>query len=435
MKNFITCLIYSTSILVNTLIAQNIPLPEHPRPDFEREIWANLNGAWKFGFDSLDIGVKEKWFSNTNHSPLSINVPFPWGSPLSGIADKADIGWYQKTINIDPTWTGKRIFITIGASDWESSVWIDDQMLGSHQGGYTPFSFELTKYIQLGKEHRISIRVDDKRRLFTLYGKQGYGNARGIWQTVYLDVRGKDFIEDFKFSPDIDQKKVKVEVNLSEVSSLERQVNISILTPDGTLNEKLSIKPGLNKGFLEVNIPNPRLWDFEDPYLYTVKLNHGNDAVNTYFGMRKISVTNLPGTNYPYISLNNRPVYLQLTLDQSYHPEGFYTFPSDEFMKNEIQITKDLGLNGIRTHIKIDIPRKLYWADKLGLFVMADLPNSWGEPDADMQQEAEKTLRKMIQRDYNHPSIFSWIVFNESWGLPTKVPQNGSTKTKSVYLP
>lgn len=435
MKNFLACIFYSMTLFVHPLFAQEIPLPEHPRPDFERETWANLNGSWKFGFDSLDIGVKDKWFSNTSHSPLSILVPFPWGSPLSGIPDKADIGWYQKTIQIDPSWKGKRIFITIGASDWESSVWIDDQLLGSHQGGYTPFSFELTKYIQVGKEHRISIRVDDKRRLFTLYGKQGYGNARGIWQTVYLDARGNDFIEDFKFFPDIDQNKLKVEVDLSEPSTVERMVNISIQTPDGLLNEKLTLKPGLNKGSMVVNIPNPRLWDLEDPYLYKVKLTHGNDVVNSYVGMRKISVMKLPGTEYPYISLNNKPVYLQLTLDQSYHPDGFYTFPTDEFMKNEIKITKDLGLNGIRTHIKIDIPRKLYWADKLGLFVMSDLPNSWGEPDEDMQQEAERTLRKMIQRDFNHPSIFSWIVFNETWGLQTKVPQTGSTKTKSVYLP
>ena len=435
MKNFQFYIFYCIILFISPLVAQEIPLPEHPRPDFERETWINLNGSWKFGFDSLDVGVKDKWFSNASHLPLSINVPFPWGSPLSGVPDKADIGWYQKNIKIDSNWKGKRIFITIGASDWESSIWIDDQLLGSHQGGYTPFSFELTKYIQLGKEHRISIRVDDKRRLFTLYGKQGYGNARGIWQTVYLDARGNDFIEDFKFFPDIDQSKIKVEVNLSEPSTVERMVNISIQTPEGPLNEKLTLKPGLNKGSVELNIPKPRLWNLEDPYLYTVKLTHENDVVNSYFGMRKISVMNLPGTDYPYISLNNKPVYLQLTLDQSYHPDGFYTFPTDEFMKNEIKITKDLGLNGIRTHIKIDIPRKLYWADKLGLFVMSDLPNSWGEPDEDMQQEAERTLRKMIQRDFNHPSIFSWIVFNESWGLQTKVPQTGSNKSKSAYLP
>jgi len=435
MKNFLTFLFYLVPLCYGTLRSQVMPLPEHPRPDFERMEWSNLNGEWKFGFDSLDIGVKEKWFSDNKNLPLSILVPFPWGSPLSGVPDKGDIGWYQKTITVNPEWKGKRIFITVGASDWETSVWLDDHLLGSHQGGYTPFSFELTNYITSGKAHRITIRVDDKRRLFTLYGKQGYGNARGIWQTVYLEARGEDFIQEFKFHPDIDLKKVKAEVILSNSSSKERIVQVTIQTPDGQINEKLLVKPGLNMGMVDIQLPNPRLWDLEDPYLYTVKLSHEKDEVNTYFGMRKISVTNLPGTNYPYISLNNKPVYLQLTLDQSYHPDGYYTFPSDEFMRNEIQMTKDLGLNGIRTHIKIDIPRKLYWADKLGLFVMSDLPNSWGEPDAAMQQEAERTLRQMIQRDFNHPAIFSWIVFNESWGLQTKMPQKETNKTKNVYLP
>jgi hypothetical protein len=435
MKILISSTFCSLTLILNTLCAQSIPLPEHPRPDFERELWANLNGLWNFGFDSLDVGIKDQWFSNDTHLPLNITVPFPWGSPLSGIADKADIGWYQKIIKVDPSWKGKRIFITIGASDWESSVWIDNQFIGSHRGGYTPFSFELTPYMEFGKEHRISIRVDDKRRLFTLYGKQGYGNARGIWQTVYLDARGNDFIEEVKCYPDIDRSKVKIEVYLSENTGVERLVDVSIDAGTQILQGKVKVTPGNKIGSVEMPIPNTRLWDLEDPFLYSVKLTHDRDVVHTYFGMRKISVTNLPGTDYPYIALNNKPLYLQLTLDQSYHPDGYYTFPSDSFMRNEIQMTKDLGLNGIRTHIKIDIPRKLYWADKLGLLVMSDLPNSWGEPDDKMKQEAEQTLRKMIERDFNHPAVFSWVVFNESWGLQSKVPQGESTKTKNVYLP
>ncbi|MFN9689265.1 MAG: sugar-binding domain-containing protein [Bacteroidota bacterium] len=184
MKNFILCLFYVTNLSFCVLKAQDIPLPEHPRPDFERTDWVNLNGSWIFGFDSLDTGIKDQWFSNSKHFPLTIKVPFPWGSPLSGVPDKADIGWYQKNITVKPDWKDKRIFITVGASDWESSIWIDNQLVGTHQGGYTPFSFELTKYIQPGKEHSITIRVDDKRRLFTLYGKQGYVNSSGIWQTI-----------------------------------------------------------------------------------------------------------------------------------------------------------------------------------------------------------------------------------------------------------
>jgi len=164
----------------------------------------------------------------------------------------------------------------------------------------------------------------------------------------------------------------------------------------------------------------PRLWSLEDPYLYDMTLRLGDDQLKGYFGYRKISVTALPGSKIPYIALNNKPIYVQLALDQSYHPDGFYTFPSDAFMRDEIIRSKRIGLNGIRTHIKVDVPRKLYWADKLGLLVMSDVPNSWGEPDADMQKETEYTLREMLKRDFNHPAIFSWITFNETWGLFTK---------------
>ncbi len=159
------------------------------------------------------------------------------------------------------------------------------------------------------------------------------------------------------------------------------------------------------------------------------------DVVHSYFGMRKISVVDLPGSDYPYIALNNEPIYVQLTLDQSYHPDGFYTFPSDQFIQEEILRSKSIGLNGIRTHIKVEIPRKLYWADKLGLLVMEDLPNSWGEPDERMRGEADYTLREMIRRDYNHPSIFSWVVFNETWGLITSTGKDENGNDIREYLP
>ena len=142
--------------------------------------------------------------------------------------------------------------------------------------------------------------------------------------------------------------------------------------------------------------------------------------MGTYFGMRKISVVNLPGTDFPYIALNNQLVYIQSTLDQTYHPDGFYTFLSDAFMRDEILRTRRLGLNNQRIHAKIDIPRKLYWADHLGILIMADVPNSWGRPNPQMQSEIETALRGMIRRDYNHPSIFSWVIFNETWGLFSK---------------
>ena len=425
--------IFFTYALLLQSQAPAIPLPEHPRPDFERPHWQNLNGVWSFAFDSTDSGLHEKWHTQGAVFPDRITVPFSWGAPLSGVEDRADIGWYRRTIQIDPGWKGNRIFLTVGASDWETSAWLDGKFLGTHQGGYVPFSFELTEHVKPGSSQTLTIRVDDKRRMFTLYGKQGYGNARGIWQTVYLEARGEIHLDAIHFSPDIDNSKVSVTAHLAEHAKKRVPVKLEITGDSETIEHYDTFPEGKTSHSFVIPISKPRLWTLDDPFLYRVSTLLGDDQVSSYFGMRKISIANLPGTDYPYIALNNEPIYLQLALDQSYHPEGYYTFPSDEFMREEIERSKQIGLNGIRTHVKVDIPRKLYWADRLGLLVMADLPNSWGEPDVHMQIESEHTLREMIKRDYNHPSIFSWVIFNETWGLTTEVNQNG--KIERRYLP
>jgi len=424
-----------TNILLfsSTLIAQDIPLAEHPRPDFQRVQWENLNGPWSFEFDADDTGLINGWQDGNTSFDRSILVPFPWGSNLSGLKDEADIGWYQREIKVNKSWDDKRIFLTIGASDWETSVWLDGKLLGTHQGGYVPFSFELTDDVMFGQAQNLVIRVDDARRDFTLYGKQGYGNARGIWQTIYLEARGNDYLDNIHFTPDIDNNKVRVKAYLPEVTQRELNLTVNILTAGNVISHQAVIGKDMRQLSFDIAIPNPHLWNLDDPFLYQAEAVLEDDVVNTYFGMRKISVMNLPGTDYPYIALNDEPIYVQLALDQSYHPDGFYTFPSDQFMKDEILRSKSIGLNGIRTHIKVEIPRKLYWADKLGLLVMEDLPNSWGEPEEKMQMESEYTLREMIKRDYNHPSIFSWVIFNETWGLSSITGLNDEGKPYRAY--
>jgi hypothetical protein len=408
---------------------QSIPLPEHPRPDFERLKWQNLNGKWQFEFDSLNQGLTKKWQEGSAVFTKQINVPFPWGSKLSEVADLADIAWYQRAITVDPTWKSERTFVTVGASDWQTTVWLDGNLVGTHEGGYTPFSFELTRHIKYGQPQKLVVRVDDKRRDFTLYGKQGYGNARGIWQTIYLEARGTEYLDAVHFTPAIDQQQVTAALYVPQELANDLTWTITIKTPTGLVTKEGTFPKGKDKVMATVSLPQPRLWTLEDPYLYEAEVKLGADVVKTYFGMRKISVVNLPGTECPFIALNDKPVYLQLTLDQSYHPEGFYTFPSDAFMKKEIELAKNIGLNGIRPHIKVEIPRKLYWADKLGVLVMADLPNSWGDPDAKMQNEAETTFRGMVHRDFNHPSIFSWTLFNETWGLRTHTMVDGQEQS------
>ena len=405
-----------------------IPLPDHPRPDFSRSIWENLNGVWEFRFDPNDIGLDQNWHLGETKFDKKIIVPFPWGSNLSKVKDEGNIGWYSRVINVPSEWKTKKTFITIGASDWETTIWLDGKLIGEHRGGDVSFFFYFTPYLKYDSDQKLVIRVDDDagdpdkfKRGYALYGKQGYGNARGIWQTVYLESRGQDYIEAVHFTPDIDNKKVNVSTYLKNDSKNELPLSLKIKTDKGFINHDIKIKPGQQKRNFDIEIPNTRLWSLEDPYLYDVEVTFSDDAIKSYFGMRKISTEILPGTDYPYVALNNKPIYLQLALDQSYHPDGFYTFPSDNFIKEEILRSKSIGLNGIRVHIKVEVPRKLYWADKLGLLVVEDLPNSWGEPDELMRSESEYTLKEMIKRDYNHPSIFSWVIFNEQWGLYTKI--------------
>ena len=397
------------------------PLPEHPRPDLERQLWLNLNGYWDFRFDPDDIGEDKKWYKTKDYTH-KILVPFPWGSELSEVKDIGDIGWYQKDILIPEEWKGKRIFIVFGASDWHNSLWFDDKKLGVYQGGYTPFEFELTDFIQWGKSQNITLRVDDRPHDFKLEGKQGYGQAKGIWQTVYLEARGNNYMEFVHFTPDIDNSTVTINGELSKTAQPGGRIEVIFPNNEIDRSQIIEIKTGQSQFSETINIPGQILWSLKNPYLYHVhiKLKQDKsdmDVVKSYFGMRKISITNLPGTDYPYIALNNKPIYLKMALDQSYHPKGFYTFPSDDFMRDEILRSKKIGLNGNRIHIKLEIPRKLYWADKLGLLIMEDVPNFWGEPVPQAREEWKKAMEGMIKRDYNHPSVFSWVLFNETWGL------------------
>ena len=418
------------------VIDSSIPLPEHPRPDFERSAWINLNGYWDFEFDGADQGEQQKWFEGQKAFTQKILVPFPWGSPLSEVENKDDIAWYKRTIKIPAEWRDMRVFVIIGASDWLTKSWLDGNELGEYRGGYTPFEFELTDHAIYGSPQELVMRVDDLPHDFKLFGKQGYGNAKGIWQTVYLEARPESYIKDFYFTPDIDNEKLHIKAVFDEELNENSKIQLNYIgASDNYSIGESNVNPGQVEVTFEVDVPDPKLWSLEDPYLYDVELvllGSQPDVVTTYFGMRKISVEFLPGTEIPYVALNNKPIYLQLALDQAYHPDGYYTFPSDEFTKNEIWRSKEIGLNGQRVHIKVPLPRKLYWADKLGHLIMADVPNSWGQPDADMKRETKIALEGMISRDYNHPSIFSWVLFNETWGLSTKNDDGTSAYTKET---
>ncbi|HKG91239.1 MAG TPA: glycoside hydrolase family 2 TIM barrel-domain containing protein [Gemmatimonadaceae bacterium] len=412
----------------------SIPLPEHPRPDFHRAQWLNLNGRWRFRFDARDAGERAGWFRAPLASPRGIAVPFSWGAPLSGVPDSADIGWYERTIQLPAAWRGRRVYLVVGASDWKTSAWLDGVKLGEHQGGYTPFSLELTPLLRWGAAQRLTMRVDDSPHDFKLEGKQGYGKARGMWQTVYLEARGSAPLEYVHFTPDVAGGKVSAAVRLLEPAPRDLALRVVVTNAAANMVVQGRIARGEREARLDVPVPGARLWSLEDPFLHEAAVTVSGDglatdSVDSYFGMRTISTVNLPGTGYPYVAINGRPVYLQLALDQAYHPGGYYTFPSDSFTMMEILRARQIGLNGLREHIKVETPRKLYWADRLGVLIMADVPNWWGPPDSAAFREHETALRGMIARDYNHPAVFSWVAFNETWGLTTKQGQ------RERYLP
>jgi hypothetical protein len=414
--------------------ADTIPLPEHPRPDFQRAEWLNLNGRWQFAFDARDTGGRAGWPNGALPKGHEILVPFSWGAALSGVPDSANIGWYARAIRVPAAWRGRRVFLVFGASDWRTTAWIDGQKVGEHQGGYTPFSFELTSRLRAGESQRVVVRVDDMPHPFKLEGKQGYGAAHGMWQTVYLDARGGDPLDAVHFTPRADLASVGVDARLLEAAPTDLTLRLAFTNRDGQPVVTQRIPRGATSVHVDVPLPNAHRWSPDDPFLHEVTVSvEGTgvvtDRVQTYFGMRTISVVDLPGTTYPYVAINGTPVFLQLALDQAYHPEGYYTFPTDSVLRDEILRARRIGLTGLREHIKIEAPRKLYWADKLGVLIMADVPNWWGPPDSAAFHEHDVALRGMIDRDYNHPAVFAWVMFNETWGLTTK--ENGRDR----YMP
>ncbi len=387
----------------------DIPLPEHPRPDWNRQEWVNLNGQW-------DFGLEEGTYDST------ITVPFGWGSALSGVKDirGKDTGYYRRKIKVPPEWKGKRVFIIVGAADHDTEFSFDGKPLGRHVGGYTPFEFEITDRVKWGEEQTAEFKIWDPdffaaRDGHYLFGKQGYGNVRGIWQTVYLEARGQTYFECARFTPTIAKSSVRVDLRLGGPADAPIVAQVAL---DGKTSEVRFAKGEVEKS-AEIAIASPKLWDLENPYLYDIVIRLPQDEVRTYFGFREIG-TGINPNGDPYVTLNGKPIYLQMSLDQSYHPEGYYTFPTDEFMKNEILISKQLALSGNRVHIKAEVPRKLYWADKLGLLIQADVPNAWGKASDAMFDEHWKCFEEMVKRDFNHPSIYQWTLFNETWGLLSK---------------
>jgi hypothetical protein len=402
-----------------------VPLREHPRPDFERPAWVNLNGPWSFDFDKTDAGEKEQWFLPGKHEfARRIVVPFPWESRLSEIADTEyrGVAWYSRQVKLPSggEWKGRDPWLVVGACDFEAKVWVNGQPACEHVGGYVPFEINLGKFAKPGSTITITIRAVDFSKDEQPTGKQvnWYTRNSGIWQTVYLEPRAKTYITQFRATPDVPNGTMDYAVSLNHAQRLT--VRLSSL--DGAFPAaEQTIKDATTPVQLKAKLNKPQLWSPDSPTLYPVVvevLENGKvvDKVNSYFGLREVSIKPADGRDYQYICLNGKPVYLRGALHQSFHPAGIYQYPSDAVVRSDYELCKQIGINFLRVHIKIPTPRELYWADKLGVLMMQDMPCYWNHtPQA--QAWWEQMLRASIDRDFNHPSIFAWIDFNETWGI------------------
>ncbi len=410
-------------------------LPEYPRPQMVREKWENLNGLWNYAIVSSNAPQPTKWDGQ-------ILVPFPLESALSGVMKpltEKDRLWYQRTFKVSNSWRSQRVLLHFGAVDWEATVFVNGKEVGTHRGGYDGFSFDITDALKPSGEQSVVVAVwDPTDRGPQAKGKQVlkpggimYTATSGIWQTAWLEPVPATHIQSIKIVPDIDSQSVELQVNVAGASG-----NVSVKTTVLDGRKKVAAGDVTVSGVngkatprIKLAVPNSKLWSPDSPFLYNLEFSvqaNGKtvDEVTSYFGMRKISMAK-DADGILRLCLNNKPLFQYGPLDQGFWPDGIYTAPTDEALRYDIEITKELGCNMARKHVKIEPARWYYWCDKLGLLVWQDMPGSGvgdnktdtirpGREDAAKQFETE--MKAMVEGLWNHPCIVMWVPFNEGWG-------------------
>lgn len=410
---------------------QNV-LPEYPRPQMVRSEWKNLNGLWNYAIRPL--GEQPAAFDG------EILVPFAVESSLSGVGERLGSKnelWYERTFEISPKWNGKRILLHFGAVDWKADVWVNGISVGSHTGGYTPFSFDITAALAKG-ENTLRVRVwDPTDEGYQPRGKQvnnpngiWYTPVSGIWQTVWLEAVPQQYIREVRTTPDLDRKTFRVEV---PVCNAQPGDLVEVTLYDG--GAEVASARALNGATVELTLADPKCWSPDSPFLYDMKvalLRNGRriDAVESYAAMRKFS-TLRDKNGIVRLALNNKPLFQFGPLDQGWWPDGLYTAPTDEALAFDVIKTKELGYNMIRKHVKVEPASWYYHCDKAGMIVWQDMPNGDQGPQWQMHSyftgeerhrsaESEACYRKewkeIIDYLYSFPSIGVWVPFNEAWG-------------------
>ena len=410
------------------------PLPEYPRPQLVRDQWLNLNGLWNFA-------LVEKGSSIPGAFDSKILVPYPIESSLSSVQERVGENrelWYQRTFTVPSDWKRKDVVLNFGAVDWKADVWINDIKVGSHQGGYTPFSFNITPFLEKNGEQKLTVKVWDPTDWgYQPRGKQvndphgiWYTPVTGIWQTVWIEPVEKAYITRLKTVPNIDGENITVNAATEGTSSTDI-IEVKVLENGSMVGTG---KAAAGQEVL-VSVPGAKLWSPESPFLYDMKvtvLRDGKpvDEMKSYFGMRKIS-TARDENGVVRMQLNNKDYFHFGPLDQGWWPDGLYTAPTDEALLYDIQKTKDFGFNMIRKHVKVEPARWYYHCDREGILVWQDMPNGdrspqwqmrnyFNEKELERSAESEANFRRewkeIMDLCYSNPSVVVWVPFNEAWG-------------------
>jgi beta-galactosidase/beta-glucuronidase len=406
--------------------------PEYPRPQLVRSQWTNLNGLW-------DFAITDGQASPPTHWEGQILLPFPLESSLSGIGRPLrpdQVLWYKRQWELSRPANGTHVLLHFEAVNYITVVTVNGKVVGEHQGGYDPFTFDITDALVESKTQNVVVKVinptgqgdypyQPRGKLSLTPGDIFYTDASGIWQTVWLETVPATYISDLSIVPDIDTQKVFITVRADGTHPVDPQsgvVTIEILDDAG---KTVATATGTANTPIASSIKSAHLWSPDDPYLYGLRISYGSDVVTSYLGMRKVDVRKDPDGNQR-IFVNNKPLFLFGPLDQGFWPDGIYLAPTDAALRSDLEYEKSVGCNMVRKHVKVEPRRWYYWADKLGLLVWQDFPSPQdfyqkrGATDRtrpqDQAVQIEKEMRAMVETHRNHPCIMMWIAFNEGWG-------------------
>jgi hypothetical protein len=412
----------------------------YPRPQLVRQQWRNLNGLWDYAVAPVEMEIVREYSGQ-------ILVPFPIESALSGVKRALQPDerlWYRRRFTIPEEWHGQRVLLHIGAADWQTSAWLNGQWLGMHQGGYLPFQFELTPYLQPGENKLVVAVWDPTDTHWQARGKQvlkprsiWYTAVSGIWQTVWLEAVPETYLAGLKITPELDSGSVLVQARLDGPEAEKLPIRFTVLEHDHPLVSGEAAAGQAQR----LEIPNPHPWSPDDPYLYDLVVEAGGDRVESYFGMRKFSLGK-DSQGRTRLCLNNQPLFQYGPLDQGYWPDGLYTPPSEAAMRFDLEQIKALGCNMLRKHVKVEPARYYYDCDRLGLIVWQDMPSGAkevgelpsllihlfgarrkdhsyrraGRSDPDARQDFRRELQELVEALQNFACIGMWVPFNEGWG-------------------